>query len=152
MTVTFFNYLSFPSGFYTSSTYKYVNPLPAVGTGYTVGVYYTDPPNGNDSRYYGYIDYTNKQIQSINDISLATTIDVPIIQNANGIPSEPQILFNITVYPFLNGSNIVTNGGATYTSGSDTYTLISTQFPPSGPYIFYFSVTASTATATALIQ
>ena len=93
------------SGFYTSNNINY--PLPKEP-------YQIITPNSTD--YNNYSTFTNNSISSNGEISLATTLDMNYL---GGITTEGTLtltytgLFTITLYPFINGSNIVINGGAT---------------------------------------
>jgi len=136
--------LNTPAGFYTSPNYIYTNPLPAEGIGYSVKIFYSGGGEEN-------VIFTNKKIQSINDISLASSLDANfnfVYPNGDGSP------LNQIFYPFLNGSNIVINGGLTTTQLGYTITFVGAQFPPGGPCVFQFTAVAAapTETPSALVQ
>jgi len=83
--------------------------------------------------YYNWNTFLNNIAQTLSDnsdIKLATTLSVNIGQNSidNGTspPSSENYssFFTVTLYPFLNGSNIVINGGATAQGQESVYTQI----------------------------
>jgi hypothetical protein len=158
-----------PVGFYTVT--ESTTPLPT--TSYNL---YTDGDYSSPG-YTNVSTFKNSVIQPPEspDISLATTLEINYLGSTGIVPGTSTVtytysgLFTITLYPFINGSNIVINGGATTITTNTTYTdtngantqngsyagYISQSFPASSTTCtLYFSVdkTPSTETLTALNQ
>jgi len=110
------NYYSPPGGFYTVT--ESTTPLPT--TSYNLYTSDSFEAGNNISTC------KNSVIQPPEspDISLATTLEINYLGNTNisgGNTYTNSGLFTITLYPFINGSNIVIGGGATTTARNLTY-------------------------------
>jgi len=85
--------------------------------------------------YYSQIPFTNIIITSSGDTRLATTL---YIGNNDNI--------NMTLYPFINGSNITINGSesSSFSNGyTYTYTFVGAQFPIScTTFTLYFDISS----------
>jgi len=124
------------SGFYTTNT---ENPLPTTSyIIYTFGDY--SAPGYSDAS-----TFKNSVIQPPEspDISLATTLEINYLGSTGIVPGYTTAtytysgLFKITLYPFINGSNIVINGGAITTTTNLTYTDTNGSNTQNGSYAGY---------------